>query len=183
MRFEMCEIKPLGQRGHTPPVFRHSTVQNASWRYPESPGSSKSAPRRKGACTAASRRVRDLQIGRFWPQVWGGRGVTTAFLFCVLPGDVRRLGRKYGTRRRPTPGPHRLRTAPVDCQPKQYCLRTVSGRRRRRRQHLPHPRVGLFAIELALVRLHQRAHDLQDTRTSTSSSTSRIEVVGTQVWT
>ena len=123
MRFEMCEIKPLGQRGHTPPVFRHSTVQNASWRYPESPGSSKSAPRRKGACTAASRRVRDLQIGRFWPQVWGGRGVTTAFLFCVLPGDVRRF---WEGNTEQGGGPHRLRTAPVDRQPlSQYCLRTV----------------------------------------------------------
>ena len=122
-RFEMCEIKPLGQRGHTPPVFRHSTVQNASWRYPESPGSSKSAPRRKGACTAASRRVRDLQIGRFWPQVWGGRGVTTAFLFCVLPGDVRRLGRKYGTRRRPTQATHGACRLPAKTVLSSYCLR------------------------------------------------------------
>jgi hypothetical protein len=89
--------------------------------------------------------------------------VTTAFLFCVLPAAtyvVWEGNTEQGAR------PHRLRTAPVDRQPlSQYCLRTVSGRRRRRRrQHLPHPRIGLFAIELALVRLHQRAHDLQDTR-------------------
>ena len=37
---------------------------------------------------------------------------------------------------------------------------TASGLRRRLPQHLPHPRVGLLAIELALVRLHQRTHDL-----------------------